>query len=108
MKAVCPVRSQAVTGATWCATTGTMTRGEVSVAGEGMTRPLEVAPFVVQDVTTKGSTGQAMSCKSIEELSVFISTSVLPQTIKVYEKNWQLWVEFVNLETGGEDPFMYE
>ena len=114
MKAAYPVRNQAI-AATRAAGTGgsrvgiiteARTGGGVIVVGEGETRPIEVAPIVVQVMTAKGSTGQTMSCKSREELSAFISTSVLPQTCKIYEKNWQLWIEFVKMETGGEDPFM--
>jgi hypothetical protein len=56
--------------------------------------------------TASGGTGQAMSSTSREELSTFIATSVLPQTSRVYDKNWGSWIEFVKAETGSEDPFM--
>ena len=54
------------------------------------------------DVETRGT----MSSQSRDELSVFISTSVLPQTGRVYDKKWGAWVEFVKEETGSEDPYL--
>ena len=52
------------------------------------------------------ATGGTMSSQSREELSVFISTSVLPQTGRVYDKEWAAWVEFVKEETESEDPYL--
>ena len=75
-------------------------------ASQGKTGPVEAEPAADQTAVPKGPAGQAMSAKSRAELSVFISASVLPQTGKVYEKNWQLWVDFVRVETGREDPFL--
>jgi hypothetical protein len=48
----------------------------------------------------------ALSVRSREELSSFISASVLPQTNQVYSKEFTLWREFVRVETGIDDPFL--
>jgi hypothetical protein len=50
--------------------------------------------------------GGALSVRSREELSSFISASVLPQTNQVYSKEFTLWREFVRVETGSDDPFL--
>jgi integrase len=65
-----------------------------------------VAAAVAPTAAESGPAGTTISTESREELTAFISTSVLPQTGKVYEKNWQLWKEFVRVETRGEDPFL--
>lgn len=51
-------------------------------------------------------TAVALLSRSREGLSMFISTSVLPQTSKGYEKGWKMWSEFVKNETGEENPFL--
>jgi hypothetical protein len=50
--------------------------------------------------------GGALSVRSREELSSFISASVLSQTNQVYSKEFTLWREFVRVETGSDDPFL--
>jgi hypothetical protein len=50
--------------------------------------------------------GGALSVRSREELSSFISASALPQTNQVYSKEFTLWREFVRVETGSDDPFL--
>jgi hypothetical protein len=52
------------------------------------------------------TTGRAMSSESRQELSTFISKSVLPQTSQVYSKDFAAWQEFVKVETGSDDPFL--
>lgn len=48
----------------------------------------------------------AMSVKSRQDLSTFISTAVLPKTNRVYNKEWTAFTEFVKTETGSDDPFL--
>jgi hypothetical protein len=50
--------------------------------------------------------GGLMSVQSRQDLSTFISTSVLPKTNRVYEKEWLSFKVFVREETGSDDPFM--
>jgi hypothetical protein len=47
-----------------------------------------------------------LSSCSREELSNFISTSVLPQTGQVYSKEFLQWKDFVKSETGSDDPLL--
>ena len=56
--------------------------------------------------TTSIATRGAVSSRSREELSMFISTSVLPQTNRVYDKDWESWEEFVRAEARGGDPML--
>ena len=57
---------------------------------------------------TQSSTGGLLSTQSRLDLSTFISTSVLPKTNKVYEKEWISFKAFVREETGSDDPFLTE
>lgn len=50
--------------------------------------------------------GVLMSVQSRQDLSNFISTSVLPKTNRVYEKEWLSFKAFVKEETGSDDPFL--
>jgi hypothetical protein len=52
------------------------------------------------------ATGGSISAESRQELSTFISRSVLPQTTQVYNKDFAAWQEFVKIETGSDDPFL--
>lgn len=58
------------------------------------------------DTVVPDPIGGTMSARSRDELSAFISTSVLPQTGRVYDKDWNAWVEFVKEETGRADPYL--
>jgi hypothetical protein len=51
-------------------------------------------------------TGGSISAESRQELSTFISKSVLPQTTQVHNKDFAAWQEFVKIETGSDDPFL--
>lgn len=70
-----------------------------------LTEPASLA-HVGGGVKIAAATGGAISTQSREELSAFISTSVLPQTGRKYDKDWNSWVEFVRSEAGGGDPFL--
>jgi hypothetical protein len=61
---------------------------------------------VTSGSTTSVAIGGALSVRSREELSSFISASVLPQTNQVYSKEFTLWRDFVMIETGNDDPFL--
>jgi hypothetical protein len=71
---------------------------------------VEVVPgtAVLPVPVTGAPAAGAMSSESRQELSTFISNSVLPQTIHVYNKNFAPWQEFVKVETGSDDPFLTE
>jgi hypothetical protein len=107
---VYPARNQA--------TVGTVARSRVSTAMSEVSgvqgaaahrekaEPAGAKTSAETPAVAKGTTGRTISAQSREELSVFISSSVLPQTGKVYKRNWQLWTEFVRGETGGGDPYL--
>jgi hypothetical protein len=46
------------------------------------------------------------SVRSRQELSAFISTTVLPKTNRVYKKEWMTFKAFVKTETGSDDSFL--
>jgi hypothetical protein len=52
------------------------------------------------------TTGGILSLQSRNELSTFISKSVLPQTSQVYGKDFAAWKNFVKTETGSDDPLL--
>jgi hypothetical protein len=68
--------------------------------------PMKGPPPVVPGTTASVETGGGMSSCSRDELSKFISTSVLPQTRQVYSKEFVQWKDFVKSETGSDDPFL--
>ena len=47
-----------------------------------------------------------LSKQSKRDLAVFIGTSVLPNTQRVYEQHWVLWKEFLKNEANQDDPFL--
>jgi hypothetical protein len=57
--------------------------------------PMKGPPPVVPGTTASVETGGGMSSCSRDELSKFISTSVLPQTRQVYSKEFVQWKDFV-------------
>jgi hypothetical protein len=80
-------------------------------AGEGerkeRTNLVRGDPAPVGAVAVGGmTTGGAMSSQLRQELSAFISQSVLPQTSRVYSRDFLLWKDFVKTETGSDDPFL--
>ncbi len=83
-----------------------MAKGQGAPGGQGIAESAKAELAIVSTDTTQELAGPSMSSQSREELSEFISASVLPQTGRVYERNWQLWVEFVRTETGSGDPFL--
>jgi hypothetical protein len=60
----------------------------------------------VETNDTEGTAVGGMSPQSRQDLSTFISTSVLPKTNRVYEKEWLAFKAFVKDETGSNDPFL--
>ena len=68
-------------------------------------------PPVAEDAEEEAETavappGGGMSVQSRQDLSTFISTSVLPKTNRLYEKEWVVFKNFVKEETGSDDPFL--
>ena len=51
-------------------------------------------------------TGGVISVQSRQDLSTFMSTSVLPKTNRVYAKEWRSWKTFIKAETGSDDPYL--
>jgi hypothetical protein len=54
---------------------------------------------------TSPTTRSQMSARSRQELSTFISTTVLPKTNRVYEKEWEAFKASVKKVTRSDDPF---
>lgn len=83
---------------------GAMREAEVQAGKQADTDEAIVA--MTGEVATDAPTGGAMSSNSREELSLFISASVLPQTGRVYDAHWAAWTEFIKTETGSTDPYL--
>lgn len=50
--------------------------------------------------------GRLISRQSEQDLSVFISSSVLPNTNRVYATHFILWIEFLKIRVDHDDPFL--
>jgi hypothetical protein len=77
--------------------------GAESAAASG--GPMKGPPPVVPETTASVETG-GRACRHAAERSGQISTSVLPQTRQVYNKEFVQWKDFVKSETGSDDPFL--
>jgi hypothetical protein len=51
-------------------------------------------------------TGGVLSAQNRQDLSTFMSTSVLPNTNRVYAKEWREWTIFIKTETGSDEPYL--
>jgi hypothetical protein len=51
-------------------------------------------------------TGGVLSAQNRQDLSTFMSTSVLPNTNRVFAKEWREWTIFIKTETGFDDPYL--
>jgi hypothetical protein len=51
-------------------------------------------------------TGGVLSAQNRQDLSTFMSTSVLPNTNRVYANEWREWTIFIKTETGSDDPYL--
>ena len=50
--------------------------------------------------------GGVLSAQNRQDLSAFMATSVLPNTNRVYAKEWRAWTMFIKVETGSDDPYL--
>ena len=50
--------------------------------------------------------GGVLSAQNRQDLSAFMATSVLPNTNRVYAKEWRAWTIFIKTETGSDDPYL--
>ena len=91
-------------------TTKDLSREDVATTASGDQGGMAVSTTVPEHppVGNQSSTGGLLSVQSRLDLSTFISTSVLPKTNRVYEKEWLSFKAFVKDETGSDDPFLTE
>ena len=47
-----------------------------------------------------------VSAQSRQELARFLSSSVLPNTNRVYDKCWGQWISFLKSEVDEDDPYV--
>jgi hypothetical protein len=50
--------------------------------------------------------GGVLSAQNRQDLSAFMATSVLPNTNRVYAKEWRAWTIFIKAETDSDDPYL--
>lgn len=106
-----PTQSSTESSITHTAVTGTV-RAESDKTRTDMTQIAVTAAIIPgpdpepMDGGRGATTGGVLSSRSREELSTFISTSVLPLTAMTYTRKWEAWAEFVKSETGSLDPYL--